>query len=1070
MTPGRVADTRAGSGYQDAGAPVGPGGSINVQIAGTGGAVPAGATAAVVNVTAVNPTAASFLSVYPKGAQRNASALNFVAGQTVANQVTVPLNSSGAITVFNHAGSVDVVVDIDGYYTSTAPASGGGQFNTTTPSRVLGTAAAGATAGPNSVTPVTVTGGTTGVPADATAVVVNLTESGATAPGYMTVYPAGVASRPPVSNLNFPAGQAVANRAVVQVGTNGQIDVYNYTGTAGEDVDIVGYYTGSATEAGGTFVPLTTPTRVVDTRQPTPAPAGATAIPTNGVESFTLGSVVPAGDVAVTNLTATPGTQTQTSSDTFPAPGYFTVLPSGTSAPTNGATTSDVNWYAGEIAVPNATYIPTDANGAFEVYNHGVNPANALVDVFGYFNPPSAAQTGFVALSNSSAQPSGTVTGKVTNPGSVSSLTVSGCGMSNQAINNFNPGPFSFTIPSTAPNGSCTLTFTATDTNGSVTTTNVPFTVGSTAAAGQTSLPQLTSASILRTVTTANATAASPAGTTVQYVFDQKVTGDAINATGFHVYDAAGNRYTPLATSAATIDSANPDAVDVFYGNTSATDTAAGVAPGAGSDLTTTSGAANLTLATVAGPQDNNAAAAAGTGTGPAAVVSPAGASPDGSAAIGTSSTTAATAAGVTIAPNPESFSVTNTSGANPTTYPNGTPVNVTFDKAAVTQTAATFPTTTTASSSGFDAVLTTTTGGVNEVACYGPAPGDLTTPSGGTVTGGNGTTTLTIVCQDTAAGTPITAAQIGRIIVQPGAVATTAATGSVVNKSLQAADAPHNATDSPDLTSTAFVPGTGSTADRIVYTFDKPVTLVGTAGSGFGFYTASAQQFTCGPTTNTLTAGQAFCSATVNPNNFDQVIVTVNTINNGGATSSGATANATGANVAAGSVASQNVPTNKNGDDELGAANPNNTGSAITPGSVNAPQLTTVHLVTTTSPITGNSTSAVYTFSQPVAANGTGNPANITAFHLYDQDGTELTCTAANATVGTGANSNQVTCSSFTQAAGGGATPATATQLSGAVLGTVDYDAVAGAANTSTGAVNPGSGNVNPEGGVAVS
>jgi hypothetical protein len=96
ITPYRALGTAA------AGAPVVAGTPATVQItSSTAGEVPAGATAAVLNVTASNPTSAGYLEVYP-GTTAPATAtsnVNFVAGETVPNLVTVPLSATGGISV-----------------------------------------------------------------------------------------------------------------------------------------------------------------------------------------------------------------------------------------------------------------------------------------------------------------------------------------------------------------------------------------------------------------------------------------------------------------------------------------------------------------------------------------------------------------------------------------------------------------------------------------------------------------------------------------------------------------------------------------------------------------------------------------------------------------------------------------------------------------------------------------------------------------------------------------------------------------------------------------------------------
>ena len=115
LSPNRIVDTRNGTGGFSS--PVGPGASIAVTVAGKGGVPPAGATAAVLNVTATNPTAPSYLTVWPDGTSRPlASDLNFVSGQTIPNLVIVKLGSNGKVDIFNAAGSTDVVVDVVGWY------------------------------------------------------------------------------------------------------------------------------------------------------------------------------------------------------------------------------------------------------------------------------------------------------------------------------------------------------------------------------------------------------------------------------------------------------------------------------------------------------------------------------------------------------------------------------------------------------------------------------------------------------------------------------------------------------------------------------------------------------------------------------------------------------------------------------------------------------------------------------------------------------------------------------------------------------------------------------------------
>ncbi|MDQ1412186.1 MAG: hypothetical protein QOE07_774 [Acidimicrobiaceae bacterium] len=121
VSPARLVDTRPSGSTVDGvfrgGGPLPGGTSVNVTVTGRGG-VPAGGVGAVVlNVTAVDPTAASFLTVWPTGEARpNASNLNFPAGQTIPNLVIAKVGSNGQVSVFNQAGSAQLVIDVAGWF------------------------------------------------------------------------------------------------------------------------------------------------------------------------------------------------------------------------------------------------------------------------------------------------------------------------------------------------------------------------------------------------------------------------------------------------------------------------------------------------------------------------------------------------------------------------------------------------------------------------------------------------------------------------------------------------------------------------------------------------------------------------------------------------------------------------------------------------------------------------------------------------------------------------------------------------------------------------------------------
>jgi hypothetical protein len=79
--------------------------------------VPTTAKAVAVNVTGVTPSAPTFLTVLPNALPSPlTSDLNEIAGDVRANMAIATLSSTGTITIFNYAGSINVVVDVLGWY------------------------------------------------------------------------------------------------------------------------------------------------------------------------------------------------------------------------------------------------------------------------------------------------------------------------------------------------------------------------------------------------------------------------------------------------------------------------------------------------------------------------------------------------------------------------------------------------------------------------------------------------------------------------------------------------------------------------------------------------------------------------------------------------------------------------------------------------------------------------------------------------------------------------------------------------------------------------------------------
>jgi uncharacterized protein (DUF1501 family) len=354
VVPARLLDTRAGGGT-----PLGQGETITLPVVGNRG-VPAAATAAVLNVTAVGATASTFVTVSPSGAPRpETSSLNVAGPEPVPNLVFVKLGG-GNVDIYNNAGETHVVVDVVGYFR----AGEDHRFAPLPPARVLDTrdgngAPAGAV-GPGAAIDVAVAG-RAGVPDDAASVVMNVTVTEPTSSGFATVYPAG-ASRPDASNLNFVPGQTVPNLVVAKLGDGGRVTIFNSAGATHVVADVLGSFgpSGSAN-----FVALQ-PARLLDTRE-----IGEPVGQDPHVLTVRGRGGVPASGVsaAVVNLTATESTSV----------GYVTAFPAGQAVPT----ASNLNVAPG-LTRANLAIVKLGDGGAIALFA-SAGTTHLVADVVGYF-------------------------------------------------------------------------------------------------------------------------------------------------------------------------------------------------------------------------------------------------------------------------------------------------------------------------------------------------------------------------------------------------------------------------------------------------------------------------------------------------------------------------------------------------------------------------------------------------------------------------------------------------------------------------------------------------------------
>jgi len=249
VTPRRLLDTRDGTGLGRR-TPLGPAEGVTVPVVGKlGNLVPTGSTAVVANITAVSPSAATFLRAWGPGAAPLAAVLNVDQGRTLPNMAVIPLAPDGTLKLDNASGYVDVVIDVLGYFRHPAAVSGTalavgapGRFVPAVPRRALDTRdETGGIRGALAQSPVDLqVAGRGGVPAHAQAVVLSVGAVDPTAPGFLTVYPSGGA-RPLSSNLNFVPGRTVANLVTAKVGDGGTVSLFNSAGRTDVIADVAGW-------------------------------------------------------------------------------------------------------------------------------------------------------------------------------------------------------------------------------------------------------------------------------------------------------------------------------------------------------------------------------------------------------------------------------------------------------------------------------------------------------------------------------------------------------------------------------------------------------------------------------------------------------------------------------------------------------------------------------------------------------------------------------------------------------------------------------------------------------------
>ena len=252
-----------------------------------------------------------------------------------------------------------VVIDATGYVTSTGLSQ---VAMLASPQRLADTRSSGGPigAGQSRCFPIT---GLGGIPADAGAVVLNVTAVGYASNGWLTLFPSGQPV-PATSTVNFDSDQyAIANNAIVKIGSGGYVCVNAGNAAAHAILDATGYVTSTGLSQ---VAMLPSPQRLADTR------AVGGIVGANQTRCFQvagLGGIPANAAAALLNVTAVG----------YGSNGWLTLFPAGQAVPP----TSTVNFDSDEYAIANGAVV-TLGGGGYVCVNSGNAASHVILDATGY--------------------------------------------------------------------------------------------------------------------------------------------------------------------------------------------------------------------------------------------------------------------------------------------------------------------------------------------------------------------------------------------------------------------------------------------------------------------------------------------------------------------------------------------------------------------------------------------------------------------------------------------------------------------------------------------------------------
>lgn len=282
----------------------------------------------------------------------------------------------GSFTAADYgSGRVTATTAVTGLAVCPPPVASG--FHPLTPSRILDSRTSNggwnATLVSGASRELQVTGrAPSNIPANASAVVMNVTVTSASNGSFLKVWPAGTVS-PNVSNLNFSPGQTIPNLVTVRLGSGGKVEFANAVGSVHVIADVVGYFD-NGSGPGDRFNGID-PTRLLDSRGTNGGWNGTKLVAGTprdlAVRQPARADGVPATATAIiANVTVVDSS----------AESFLRAWPSGEAEPG----VSNLNFGAGQI-IPNLVMLKVGTNGKISLSN-AAGATHVVVDVVGYFD------------------------------------------------------------------------------------------------------------------------------------------------------------------------------------------------------------------------------------------------------------------------------------------------------------------------------------------------------------------------------------------------------------------------------------------------------------------------------------------------------------------------------------------------------------------------------------------------------------------------------------------------------------------------------------------------------------